>query len=493
MQIVTYKPCDLVIYGAMGDLSRRKLLISLYRLEKANLIEPDTRIIGIDRIAQDSATYISIVYKSLQEFLNEEIDSSVWRRLSARLSYLQMDLTQLDQYKKLHDVLDPALRVMVNYFAVAPFLFKSICRGLDQSGVLTKESRMVMEKPIGHDLQSSKEINDVVAEVFSEEQVFRIDHYLGKETVLNLLALRFANSIFTSNWNHNTIDHVQITVAEDIGIEGRWEYFDKTGQLRDMLQNHLLQILTFVAMDPPVDLKAHNIQREKIKILEALRPITVDNVEEKTVRGQYSAGVIKGNAVPGYLEEEGANKDSTTESFVALRVDIDNWRWADVPFYLRTGKRMAGKRTEIVIYFKRLPHNIFKDSFDILPANKLIIRLQPNEGIEIVMLNKIPGIVDEHIKLHRNKLDLSFDETFRKSSLFGGYEKLILEAMRGNPTLFISREEIEQAWTWIDSIQDAWKHIDATPNRYLAGTWGPAEADELLSRDGRAWEDPCYK
>ncbi|MGJ0489953.1 glucose-6-phosphate dehydrogenase [Methylobacter sp.] len=492
MQTITYKPCDLVIYGAMGDLSRRKLLISLYRLEKANLIEPDTKIIGVDRVAQDSAAYIDIAYKSLQEFLNEEIDSSVWKTLSARLSYLQIDLAQLDQYKKLHDILDPASRVLVNYFAVAPFLFKSICHGLDQSGVLNKESRMVMEKPIGHDLQSSKEINDVVAEVFSEDQVFRIDHYLGKETVLNLLALRFANSIFTSNWDHNTIDHVQITVGEEVGIEGRWEYFDKTGQLRDMLQNHLLQILTFVAMDPPVDLEAQNIHREKIKVLEALRPITIDNVEEKTVRGQYSTGVIKGSAVPGYLDEEGANKDSTTESFVALRVDIDNWRWADVPFYLRTGKRMAGKRTEIVIYFKQLPHNIFKDSFDVLPPNKLIIHLQPNEGIDFVMLNKIPGI-DEHIKLHKTKLDLSFDETFRKSSLFGGYEKLVLEAMRGNPTLFISREEIEQAWTWIDSIQDAWKHVDATPKPYPAGTWGPTEADELLARDGRAWEEPCYK
>jgi glucose-6-phosphate 1-dehydrogenase len=345
-----------------------------------------------------------------------------------------------------------------------------------------------MEKPIGHDLKSSIEINDVVASVFSEDQVFRIDHYLGKETVLNLLALRFANSIFTTNWNHNTIDHIQITVAEEVGIEGRWDYFDKTGQLRDMVQNHLLQILTFIAMEPPVDLEAKSIHNEKIKVLKALRPITNNNVDEKTVRGQYTSGYIKGASVPGYLEEDGANTQSTTESFVAIRVDIDNWRWAGVPFYLRTGKRLMGKRTEIVVYFKQLPHNIFKDSFRDLPPNKLIIHLQPNEGVEIEMLNKIPGI-GEHIKLQKTRLDLSFSDTFKKNRLFGGYEKLVLEAMRGNPTLFLSREEIEQAWTWIDSVQDAWRHYNESPKAYPAGTWGPISSVALLARDGRAWEE----
>ncbi|MDZ4151845.1 glucose-6-phosphate dehydrogenase, partial [Methylicorpusculum sp.] len=340
---------------------------------------------------------------------------------------------------------------------------------------------------IGHDLKSSREINDEVAKAFNEDQVFRIDHYLGKETVLNLLALRFANSIFTTNWDHNTIDHVQITVAEEVGIEGRWEYFDHTGQLRDMLQNHLLQILTFVAMEPPATLEAQSIHSEKIKVLKALRPITAKNVKEKTVRGQYTAGYMKGKPVPGYLEEEGANTKSITESFVALRVDIDNWRWAGVPFYLRTGKRMNGKRTEIVINFKRLPHNIFRDSYRELPPNKLIIHLQPNEGVEIQVLNKIPGI-DENIKLQKTKLDLSFSETFKNSRIFGGYEKLVLEAMRGNPTLFLSREEIEQAWTWIDSIQNAWTHLLESPISYPAGTWGPIASDSLLAQDGRAWE-----
>ncbi len=483
----TFKPCDLVIYGALGDLSRRKLLISLYRLDNANLLEPDTRIIGVDRHDFDKDQFIETAHNSLQEFLNDTIQDEVWARFSARLNYLKIDLTQPEQYQALKTVTDASTRVLVNYFAVSPVLFSNICQGLAHSGILTDESRMVMEKPIGHNLASSREINDEVAKVFSEKQVFRIDHYLGKETVLNLLAIRFANSIFTTNWNHNTIDHIQITVAEEVGIEGRWEYFDKTGQLRDMVQNHLLQILTFIAMEPPVNLEAESIHNEKIKVLKALRPITENNVEQNTVRGQYTNGYLKGKAVPGYLEEEGANTDSTTESFVALRVDIDNWRWAGVPFYLRTGKRLQGKRTEIVVYFRQLPHNIFKDSFKELPPNKLIIHLQPNEGIEIEMLNKIPGI-DEDLKLKKTKLDLSFSE-FKKNRIFGGYEKLILEALRGNPTLFLSREEIEQAWVWIDSIQNAWKKMNVVPKPYSAGTWGPVASVALIARENRAWEE----
>lgn len=484
----TFKPCDLVIFGALGDLSKRKLLISLYRLEKHKLLEPDTRIIGVDRLDVTSEGFIEIAHKSLQSFLNNTIDERVWQQFSQRLSYLKIDLTQAEQYKQLNAAVDSDKRVMVNYLAVSPVLFKNICHGLQNSGVLNDESRIVMEKPIGHDLNSSREINDVVAEVFNENQVYRIDHYLGKETVLNLLALRFANSIFITNWNHNTIDHIQITVGEDIGIEGRWDYFDKTGQLRDMVQNHLLQILTFVAMEPPADLSAESIHSEKIKVLKALRPITKRNVEEKTVRAQYTSGFIQGKAVPGYLEEQGANTESTTETFVAIRVDVDNWRWAGVPFYLRTGKRTPTKRTEIVVNFKKLPHNIFKDSYRNLPENKLVIHLQPNEGVEVVMLNKVPGI-DGNIKLQETKLDLSFSETFKENRIFGGYEKLILETLRGNPTLFLSRQEIEQAWTWIDSIQTAWAETNTKSKPYPAGSWGPIASVALLARDGRAWEE----
>jgi glucose-6-phosphate 1-dehydrogenase len=488
MNKTTYKPCDFVIYGALGDLSKRKLLVSLYRLEKHKLIEEGTRIIGVDRADISNEEFIATAHQSLKSFLNNGIDEAVWEQFSRRLSYIKMDLTQTEHYQQLNAIIESDSRVMVNYLAISPSLFKFVCEGLQQSGVLNPETRIVMEKPIGHDLQSSREINDVVAEVFNEEQVYRIDHYLGKETVLNLLALRFANSIFTTNWDHNTIDHIQITVGEDIGIEGRWDYFDKTGQLRDMLQNHLLQILTFVAMEPPSDLSAESIHSEKIKVLKALRPITTNNIEEKTVRAQYTSGFVKGKPVPGYLEEEGANTLSTTETFVALRVDIDNWRWAGVPFYLRTGKRTPNKRTEIVVNFKQLPHNIFTDSFKNLPANKLVIHLQPNEGVEVVMLNKVPGI-DGNIKLQQTKLDLSFSETFKEHRIFGGYEKLILEALRGNPTLFLSREEIEQAWTWIDSIQSAWASNNFKPKPYPAGSWGPIASVALLARDGRAWEE----
>lgn len=484
----SFKPCDLVIYGALGDLSTRKLIASLYRLEKAGLIEKDTQITGVDLHKKTHAEFIDIAQKSLQEFLNEPLEKTVWKRLSDRLAYVQIDLTKMDQYQKLKSVVDSEKRDLINYFSVAPFLFKHICQGLAQSGILTKDSKVVMEKPLGHDLKSSQEINDAFAEVFNEDQIYRIDHYLGKETVLNLLALRFANSIFTSNWDHNTIDSIQITVSEEVGIEGRWGYFDHTGQLRDMLQNHLLQILTFIAMEPPVNLEAKSIRREKIKVLEALRPITANNVAERTVRGQYTSGFLNGAAVPGYLEEEDANTDSATESFVAVRVDIDNWRWADVPFYLRTGKRMQSKRTEIVINFKQLPHNIFKDSFQDLPANKLIIHLQQQEGVEIQILNKVPSI-DGNIKLQKTKLDLSFSETDKEKPVFGGYERLMLEAMRSNPTLFLSREEIEQAWTWVDSIQDAWAHQNESPKPYPAGSWGPVASVALLARDGRAWEE----
>ncbi len=484
----TYKPCDLVIYGALGDLSTRKLICSLYRLEKAGLIEQDTQVIGVDRHEKTRDAFIEIARQSLDTFLHEPLDQQIWQRLASRFNYLQIDLTVMNQYQRLKTFVDPEQRILINYFSVAPFLFNFLCQGLAQSGLLNDESKVVIEKPLGHDLKSSQEINDAFAQVFNEDQIYRIDHYLGKETVLNLLALRFANSIFTSNWDHNTIDSIQITVSEEVGIEGRWGYFDNTGQTRDMLQNHLLQILTFIAMEPPANLEAKSIRREKIKVLEALRPITAANVAEKTVRGQYASGFLKGKAVPGYLEEEDANTDSRTESFVALRADIDNWRWADVPFYLRTGKRMQSKRTEIVINFKQLPHNIFKDSFQDLPANKLVIHLQKQEGVEVQMLNKVPSL-DGNIKLQKTKLDLSFTEPVNEKPVFGGYERLMLEAMRGNPTLFLSREEIEQAWTWVDSIQDAWAQQNETPKPYPAGSWGPVASVALLARDGRAWEE----
>ncbi|AGF76902.1 glucose-6-phosphate 1-dehydrogenase [Desulfocapsa sulfexigens DSM 10523] len=482
------KACDFTIFGVLGDLSRRKLIPSLYQLDKAGLLDENTRIIGVARHELSQEDFAAKMQNSLETFVKKGLDPKVMKRLLGRLHYVLINLDVPEEYKQLEEVIDQEKRVLVNYFSVAPSLFDDICKGLDHAGIVTPETRVVLEKPIGRDLASSQEINDTVAKVFTENQVYRIDHYLGKETVMNLLALRFANSIFTTNWDHNTIDHVQITVAEEVGIEGRWGYFDESGQTRDMVQNHLMQILTLVAMEPPVNMDGDSIRNEKLKVLKALRPITADTVEEKTVRGQYSAGFIKGQAVPGYLEEQGGNPNSTTESFVALRVDIDNWRWADVPFYLRTGKRLTTKRSEVVIYFKRLPHNIFKDSYKKLPRNKLVIRLQPDEGVEIEMMNKVPGI-GKGIKLQKTVLDLSFSDAFSGERVADAYERLILETMIGNQSLFIRRDEVERSWQWIDTIQNAWAQSSEPPKRYPAGTWGPVASVALLARDGREWEE----
>jgi len=488
MMSVDRRPCDLVIFGAMGDLCRRKLIPALYHLEGSGLLEDDTKIIGVARREETKESFREKILGSLKEFSKDNIRPEIWEKLASRMSYSKLDLSDLAHYHQLGDVLDPSKRVTVNYFAVPPPIYGTICEGLAGANLVNDETRVVLEKPIGYNYDSSVEINDAVASAFEEHQIYRIDHYLGKETVLNLLALRFANSIFTTNWDHETIDHVQITVAEEVGIEGRWGYFDKSGQLRDMVQNHLLQILTFIAMDPPVKLETESIRNEKLKVLKALRPITIDNVESKTVRGQYTAGFLQGGPVPGYTEEDDAHGESDTETFVALRVDIDNWRWADVPFYLRTAKRMPQKLSEVVVVYKRLPHNIFTQTRKRLPANKLIIRLEPHEGIEIMMMNKVPGI-NEGVKLQQTMLDLSFSEVFKDERIPDAYERLLLEAMRGNQALFVSREEVEEAWRWIDSIQDAWAELNEPPKPYPAGTWGPVAAVTLLAKDGREWED----
>ena len=482
------KPCDLLLFGAQGDLSRRKLIPSLYQLEKAGLIAPETAIVGVAREEVADEGFVAQARENLGTFMKEAVDAAVWERFARRLRYANVDLSQPDQYGRVREKADPSLRDTVGYCAVAPGLFGPVCRGLAAAGLATDRARVVLEKPIGTDLASSRAINDVVGAVFPERQVYRIDHYLGKETVLNLLALRFANSLFTTNWDHNSVDHVQITVAEEVGIEGRWGYFDASGQLRDMVQNHLLQILTLVAIEPPTALDGDSVRDEKLKVLRALRPITRDNVEEKTVRGQYAAGFFQGRQVPGYLGEEGCNPGSTTETFAAMRVDIDNWRWAGVPFYLRTGKRLAAKRSEVVVHFRNLPHNIFQASYRKLPANRLIIRLQPDEGVEIEMMNKVPGL-GKGVRLQRSILDLSFTEAFKSVRIPDAYERLLLEAMQANQTLFIRRDEVEQAWTWIDSIQEAWRELQEPPKPYPAGSWGPVASTALLSRDGREWSE----
>jgi glucose-6-phosphate 1-dehydrogenase len=479
---------DLILFGTKGDLARRKLLPALYQLEKANLLCPQTRVIGVARDELTTEAYKELVLENLNRFLKQPLEADIWQRLQAKLLYVKVDLTQLDDFLPLANLVDNTKRVPVCYFATPPALFGDISKGLAAAGLATASTRVVLEKPIGHDLASSNIINDQVAEFFSENQIYRIDHYLGKETVLNLLALRFANAIFAGNWDHNSIDHVQITVAEEVGVEGRWSYYDDAGQMRDMVQNHLLQVLTLIAMEPPARLDADSIRDEKLKVLKALRRIDISNIQEKTVRGQYAAGFVAGKSVPGYLQEDGAKSNSRAETFVALKVDIDNWRWAGVPFYLRTGKRMASKLSEVVICFKPQPHNIFHATYQHLPSNKLIIRLQPDEGVEIQVLNKIPGL-GESMRLQETKLDLSFDETFKSQRIADAYERLLLEAMLGNQYLFVRRDEVEHAWKWVDSIMNAWHVSNEPPKSYPAGSWGPVAAISMMARDNRNWEE----
>ncbi|MGM0429859.1 MAG: glucose-6-phosphate dehydrogenase [Pseudomonadota bacterium] len=480
--------CDFVLFGVLGDLSSRKLLPALYQLERGGLLIGDTRIIGVAREKLTTNEAAKRVERNLKQFVAAgDLTADLLEQFCKRFHYVQMDFSEESGYASLKDSLQLD-STSIFYLATPPSLYATICSGLAQQGLAEHPSRVILEKPIGHNLGSSQEINQAVAEYFEENQVYRIDHYLGKETVLNLLALRFANALFSANWDNSAIEHIQITAAEQVGVEGRWGYYDDAGQLRDMVQNHLLQVLSLIAMEPPSRLDAESIREEKLKVLKALRPIDESNCQETTVRGQYQSGFVGDQRVPGYLEEEGAKSNSQTETFVALKVNIDNWRWSGVPFYLRTGKRMPEKRSEVVITFKKQPHNIFNDTTAELSPNKLVIRLQPDEGVEVQILNKIPGL-GKRMHLKATNLDLSFDETFEKKRIADAYERLLLEAMHGNQYLFVHRNEVEYAWRWIDGIVAAWENHEQPPKHYQAGTWGPVSSVSLLARDGRQWDE----
>ncbi len=477
---------EIVLFGAVGDLSKRKLLPALFQLDQAGLLNPQSRIIGVARQDFDLASFTKFVEQSLNEFVAELGEPAVMERFKSRLVFHQLDFTDTESYAGLASILANGHSTRIYYFSTPPAIYGYITDGLHSAGLINDCDRVVMEKPIGHCLASSKVINDQVSRYFNENQIYRIDHYLGKETVLNLLVLRFANSLFTNNWDRDSIDHVQITVAESVGIEGRWGFYDEAGQMRDMIQNHLLQILSLLAMEPPADLDADSIRAEKLKVVKALAPIDRQNIVEKTVRGQYTDGFLNGRAVPGYLNETGANQKSDTETFVAIKTEINNWRWKGVPFYLRTGKRMPLKHSEIVVHFKQQPHNIFQDSFVDLPSNKLTIRLQPDEGVELQMMNKIPGIAGQ-MNIQENTLDLSFSETYDNQRVVDAYERLMLEVANGDQSLFVSRAEVEAAWTWADSIIDAWRASNDKPKPYAAGSWGPVASISLIARDDRQW------
>jgi len=478
----------LILFGGGGDLAMRMLLPSLYFLERDGLLPDGLKIIGAARSDESAQEYVARVHEAVKSRAEADAawDEAAWSRMKTRLDYLAVDATSADSLKPLKDKVGDG--EVTSFLAVSPSLYGRIVTAMKAAGLAEKNCRIVLEKPVGRDLKSFLEIDDAVAHAFDERQVFRIDHYLGKETVQNLIALRFGNTIFEPLWNNLTIDHVQITVGETVGVGDRWPYYDEYGALRDMLQNHMLQLLCLVAMEPPSDLDPDSVRNEKVKVLRSLRPITHEEAERVTVRGQYVAGVSEGKPVTSYAQERGQASD--TETFVAIRADIDNWRWAGVPFFMRTGKRLPEKRTEIVIQFKPVPHSIFDhgDRGDI-QANRMIIELQPEEDISLSVMNKKPGL-DQRMQLQPIQMSLSWGVNGKDAAPPRrriAYERLLLDALKGDSTLFVRRDEAEQAWKWVDEVAEAWADAGFKPHDYAPGTWGPETADLLLSRTGREW------
>ena len=484
-KLVPVELFDLIIFGGTGDLAMRKLLPALYHRHRDGQFTGDSRIIAAGRSSLSRKKYLDKVRQALKDNLAvDEFDAAQWKSFSGRIHYLRLDALAHDRWDDLVDLLaGHEDRTRVVYLATAPSLFGAIAKGFKANGLVTKDSRIVLEKPVGRDQASAAKINDAVGKCFAEDQVYRIDHYLGKETVQNLLALRFANSLFEPLWNRGAIDHVQITVAEDLGVGNRVEFYDNIGALRDMVQNHIMQLVCLIAMEPPSSLHHDSVRDEKIKVLRSLRPMTADDVRSNTVRGQYAAGAIDGESVPGYPDElNGA--ESSTETFVALKVEIDNWRWSNVPFYLRTGKRLKEKHSEIVVEFKDVPHSIFPEQEYNVQPNRLTIRLQPDEGVKLTLMAKEPG--PGGFDLRPVALDLSFEETFGVCYP-DAYERLLMEVLRGNPALFMRRDEVEAAWRWVDSIIAGWEQAKHKVDTYVSGSWGPTASSVLLDRDGRAW------
>ena len=482
------KLSTLVMFGATGDLARRMLLPSLYGLDSDGLLSPELRIIGTARTELDDSEFRERADAALKDHLQPGFHSEgVAKRFLARLHYVALDINDPQGFARLADrVGDPCDGVAI-FLSTAPSLFKPTIDGLQSAGLACPSVRMALEKPLGADLESSREINDSVAAAFPEDRTFRIDHYLGKETVQNLLALRFANSMFEPLWNSAHIDHVQITVAETIGVEGRGDYYERAGALRDMVQNHMLQLVALVAMEPPADFNATAVRDEKVKVLRALRPITCADAEANSVTGQYVRGAIDGQPVPGYAEEVGG--ESSTETFVALKAHIDNWRWKGVPFYLRTGKRMPMRDTEIYIQFRDVPYSIFASRGAATKPNKLIIGLQPEESIELRLMAKTPGLDRQGVRLREIPLDIGLANAFSEYRRRIAYERLLLDLIEGDPTLFVRRDEVEAQWAWIDRIRAAWSEKGMTPRPYAAGTWGPSAAIALTERDGVSWHE----
>ena len=472
----------LLLFGATGDLSRRMLLPSLCALDADGLLDPGIEIIGTARSEIDDQGFRNFAREALEQFLPANRRGSMATFLN-RLSYQTLDANDIDGFQDLATKVGTPKEGLSIFLSTAPSLFEPTIRGLQQSGLAGENVRIGLEKPLGIDLESSKVINDAVAAAFPEDRIFRIDHYLGKETVQNLLALRFANLMFEPLWNAAHIDHVQITVAETVGLESRVAYYDDSGALRDMVQNHMLQLLALVAMEPPVSYDATNVRDEKVKILRSLRKVKV----KETVTGQYRAGAIGGQAVPGYDDELG--KDSDTETFVAIKTFIDNWRWQGVPFYLRTGKRLPRRTTEIVVQFRNVPHAIFPGRSARMVSNRLVIGIQPSENITLSLMAKVPGLDRDGIGLRSIPLEISMADAFAGPQRRIAYERLLLDLIEGDQTLFVRRDEVEAQWEWIDAIRAGWEEHQLEPKTYTAGSWGPSAAIALAERDGVTWHE----
>jgi glucose-6-phosphate 1-dehydrogenase len=482
--LIAVDPFDLVIFGGTGDLAARKLIPALYHRHCAGQLPAQGRIIALGRGDLGRDGYLDAISAKSRALITEKhFDESRWQAFIERVDYCRLDAGSEADFEALAERLrDAEERIRIFYLSTSPDLFAGICQRLERSGLARPSSRVVLEKPLGRDLKSADEINACVETVFSEQQIYRIDHYLGKEAVQNLMALRFGNSIFEPLWRRGKIKDVQITLAEKLGVEGRGEFYDSTGALRDMVQNHLMQLLCIVAMEPPITMDADNVRDEKLKVIRSLQPFTPETVLSDAVRGQYRGGEADGERIAGYLEEPGIGDGSQTETYVALKARINNWRWSGVPFYLRTGKRMHTHVSEVVIEFYSMPHEIYPASAAGSHANRLYIRLQPHESIELHLMAKQAG--DENV-LKPVKLDL--DLVGQGERHLDAYERLLMDVVRGNQTLFVRRDELNAAWKWVEPVLRTWGALDRLPDAYDAGTTGPASARDLVGRDGNRW------